>query len=274
MMKIEACLTFLGLFATGCLAADVQDCVANPATDMDHVLEDGQSISLSCNYPDNETVVMCVWQHKFPMNEGHHLPDIQCWAGPELNGRQCENDTRITYNTSSNMCGIEVQNTNPEDSGKWSSHAVVQASNGELSVRQSSFEMVTYNRSTVVINDGLTSLDTFLGQVVQMPCLASGGRPFPDFQWYIDNNDSDDLSQNSHFQINERIIGSEDKGGYIVNIVSEIDFAVDQDLLDILKGYGYDTDPDIGIISFELTCGVHQQLLYFTKEPVRINILV
>ena len=68
---------------------------------------------------------------------------------------------------------------------------------------------------------------------VEFSCMAYGGRPIPEFRWYIGNNDNNELKNIDHFSVSESAIGSD--FDYIENYMSTIEFSIDDNLLDILE---------------------------------------
>ncbi len=123
--------------------------------------------------------------------------------------------------------------------------------------------MYTFNQSTVYLEDDEGNdvdeggVDVDLGEVLQFVALAFGGRPEPEFTWFIDERENDLLGEDG-FIVSEGVIGCEDRYGYICNLQSNIIFAVDDQLVEILEDFGVDTDPEDGVVRFQLGCDVRQ----------------
>ena len=119
---------------------------------------------------------------------------------------------------------------------------------------EKTFEVYTYNRSQVFLVDEEyqyeTSIDTTFNydtkeeewvesksgfESVEFSCDAFGGRPRPQFVWYIENNDNDDLESDNHFHISTASMGSDYK--YIENFRSTIEFGIDHTLMERLQKY-------------------------------------
>lgn len=95
-------------------------------------------------------------------------------------------------------------------------------------------------------------------ETVTLMCVAYGGRPEPTFKWYIDNNDNNDLSSESHFRISPNLHSVDDKDEYIRNLESKIEFQVDEKLMEILEQNNVETNNEDGRVSFRLTCEIEQ----------------
>ena len=120
---------------SGVLCADDLACRMSPDNDEDNVVSEGDSLSLTCDLQQSGTdeVLSCIWTHSEPMNEDNPSPDVTCTSGVETSGQVCREDTRIKYITSSTSCGIQIANTEPEDTGIWKLD-IVKSVNGQSSV--------------------------------------------------------------------------------------------------------------------------------------------
>ena len=125
--------------------------------------------------------------------------------------------------------------------------------NSFLQEAEKRFEIYTYNQSLIELLDEdynrENTIDTTYNwdtkeeewvegtggfESVEFTCAAYGGRPIPQFKWYIDNNDNDDLNDEDHFSISTSSTGSD--FDYIENYQSSIDFQINDNLLGILAG--------------------------------------
>ena len=114
------------------------------------------------------------------------------------------------------------------------------------------FDIYTFNQSLVeLVDEDLqteNSIDTTYNydtkeeewidgkggwESIEFSCMAYGGRPTPEFRWYIGNNDNRDLNNEDHFSITPSQISSD--FDYIDNYMSTIEFSIDNNLLDILR---------------------------------------
>lgn len=127
-MKSGWALIFVVALAFRALeAATFTNCITNPTNmDRDNVVEESGILSLSCS--TDSTVASCIWRHTDPISEQNQgtsaEPTIMCSGSPETTGRQCTDDTRVTYRTSTSTCAIDVTLPKPEDTGKWYLSAV------------------------------------------------------------------------------------------------------------------------------------------------------
>lgn len=274
--------------------ASLSNCDTTPS-DMDdeNVVDDSDTMSLRCN--TDQKVLSCVWRHTDPISEKEQGsssdPTILCSGGIDSNGQTCQDDTRVTFRTSETSCAIDVSNTEPKDTGKWTLSAMTMTSSGSTQNSDKIFEVYTYNQSQLfMLDEDLNtenSLDTTYNydtkeeewvsgkngwESVEMNCMAYGGRPLPTFLWYVDNNDNDDLEDDNHFDVSTGSIGSD--YDYIENYQSNLKFGIDDTLLEKLDDYGIDTNPGNGMITFEITCEVQQGLSssFQQRERMRINI--
>ena len=109
----------------------------NPSTnDKDDVVDQGDTMTLSCNTDD--TVAACIWRHIDPISEkdqGYASAEaVLCTGTSESNGKQCQDESRVTFRGSINTCAIDVTNTKPEDTGRWTLTAVTLSSTGQHNV--------------------------------------------------------------------------------------------------------------------------------------------
>lgn len=118
--------------------AALNNCITNPS-EMDprvEVVDDGDTMSMSCS--SDGIVQACFWRHTDPVSEQSQgsmaNPTIDCTGTKESSGEKCQMDTRVTFRNSQNMCGIDVSNTKPEDTGVWILTAMVSNANGQGTV--------------------------------------------------------------------------------------------------------------------------------------------
>ena len=86
----------------------------SPDTTEDSVVDEGDSVTIQCNFDDN--VESCTWTHNEPMNENNQADsfDISCTGNEQLSGQSCNDDTRVQFQQSGTMCGITIQNSEVE----------------------------------------------------------------------------------------------------------------------------------------------------------------
>ncbi len=91
---------------------------------------------------------------------------------------------------------------------------------------------------------------------------------------YIDNRGNDlDMDESGVFRVSEGVIGCEDDLGYICNRQSSITFGVDDRLMEVLDGFGVDTNPEDETVRFELACDIEQYGTSFV-QTVRVDVNV
>jgi len=290
-----AFVAFLALTEAGRVKrAALNNCQTNPSDmDEENSVDDGATFSMSCS--TDTKVLTCIWRHTDPISEKNQGssagPTILCSGGTDSNGRQCSTDTRLTFRTSENTCAIDISNSKPEDTGRWILTAVTLNSNGlQTQEFEKRFEVYTFNQSLVEIMDEdftpETSIDTTYNydtkeeewvsgkggwESVEFSCMAYGGRPRPEFRWFIGNNDNMDLTNVDHFSVSTSAIGSD--FDYIENYQSTIEFAIDDNLLQILEDEGVDTNPSNGRFTFDVECEVMQgNQLTQNGNNMRINV--
>jgi len=273
-----------------------QSCSSSPETTEDSVVDEGDSVTIQCNFDDR--VESCTWTHNEPMNENNQADsfDISCTGNEQLSGQSCNDDTRVQFQQSGTMCGITIQNSEPEDTGLWNLNAIgINPASGTIQTAKYEFEMFTYNRSTnYVINDDdneVSSVDVTYNwddrnddwwgdytnyENLVLTCGAQGGRPEPTFIWYIENNQNDELNEDSDgsISLSTRTNGQEDSYGYITNMESEIDIRIDQDFMRLLEDAGVDSNPEDGNVRFTITCEIDQgdsALTQYEQVDVRIE---
>ena len=108
-----------------------RSCYMNPDNNEDTVMEEGDTVRLDCNFDSN--VETCIWTHNEPMNDGRGSSsdwDIKCSGSASTDGESCDMDTRVKYSFQGTKCGIEVSNSEPEDTGKWRLNAIGLANSG------------------------------------------------------------------------------------------------------------------------------------------------
>ena len=126
--------------------AALTNCNTNPS-DMDaeeNVVDDGDTMSLNCD--TDSKVLSCIWRHTDPITEKTQSsladPSITCSGDKDSSGRQCQDDTRVTFRTSENTCAIDVSNTKPEDTGRWILTAVTLSNSGQVNVSKKRAEFL------------------------------------------------------------------------------------------------------------------------------------
>ena len=164
------------------------------------------------------------------------------------------------------------------------------------------FTIYTYNQSYVEVQDSdrnrISNLDTTYNwndreddweddkggyENVELYCFAAGGRPRPIFKWYIERNTNSPLRDDNVFKISDekgQVTRTYGDQGVITDVESNIQFAVNQDLLSLLQDEGVDTNPENGDFSFDLTCEVDQSGSsssqggggFADRQTVRINV--
>ncbi|TRY70922.1 hypothetical protein TCAL_16383, partial [Tigriopus californicus] len=259
----------------------ITNCAMTPQNDEDNPVPERETVSLDCSF--ESTVESCLWVHDEPLNVGTHTGgthDIKCSAGSGENGQNCQALSRVQYTFQDNRCGIRISGTEPEDTGKWKLSAIGLSSSGSgVQTATRDFELFTFNQSTLVMTDeddndlmgGTFETDYNCNErendweegksnweTVTFRCLAYGGRPEPTFKWYIDNNDNNELSSESHFRINTNLESVDDKDQYIRNLESEIEFQVDDKLMEILEQNNVEINSEDERVSFRLTCEIEQ----------------
>ena len=66
-------------------------------------------------------------------------PTILCTGGSDDSGKACQSEPRLTFRNTENSCGIDVSNTEPEDTGRWILTAVTLTSSGSTQVSKNIF---------------------------------------------------------------------------------------------------------------------------------------
>lgn len=270
-----------------------QSCTISPDSTVDKVIDKNQAVKLSCSL--DGTVQSCIWTHYKPINAktNYNEPDILCTSGSTDSGRPCETDTRITFQPSPTSCGITVSNTNPEDTGKWRLIAVGLTASLQPQTTQKDFELFTYNQTYTRLVDKQdveirNAIETSYNwntkkeewesgksdyETMEIRCQAYGGRPVPNFIWFVDNNNNDNLHDQEGFQVSDGQLASADPNNYIKNLESRITFKIDDKLLSRLEKYSINTNPSNGVISFELRCDAQQNgISSMERTSARINI--
>ena len=106
-------------------------CYMNPDNNEDTVVEERDTVRLDCNFDSD--VETCIWTHNEPMNDGRGSSsdwDIKCSGSASADGESCDMDTRVKYSFQGSKCGIEISNSEPEDTGKWRLNAIGLANSG------------------------------------------------------------------------------------------------------------------------------------------------
>ena len=117
MKKLLLIIIELAFICEIITAAQFSGCEITPSG----TIGEDDSVQLRCNMvmaPDSQ-VTACVWYHREPMNTNGPY-DIECSGGPEQVGQSCMDDPRITFQSTSDSCGIIIANSQPEDAGVWS----------------------------------------------------------------------------------------------------------------------------------------------------------
>ena len=127
----------------------------------------------------------------------------------------------------------------------------------------------TYNRND---RQNRWEKDKSNWESVEFTCRAYGGRPEPQFKWYIENNNNDDLQEVDNFRINEARLSCEDRYSYICNMESKIEFTIDDKLMEYLETLGIDVNPKDDNVRFELNCEADQGTSSSFVEQVSVEL--
>ena len=120
---------------------------------------------------------------------------------------QCSEDSRIIIMGSETKCGIRIQTSVPDDTGKWTV-TVGRILGGTMEDANKYVEIYTFNASIPMILDRtggqeLTSIEAYQNERVELRCNGQFGRPVPQIIWQINRNDRDELHSGSIFKIIE-----------------------------------------------------------------------
>jgi len=170
-------------------------------------VEDEFTLECGLSLNANEDWFYCAWSHVVEdiENSDGQPAKVICGVSDYMsdNGRYCANkgdseldsyEQRITMVLGQSSCGIRVDNAEPTDSGDWTCKVV---GNGGAETQQT-IEVFVANMSTLYITDpdleedSRATIEYDLEDTrseIEATCRAYGGRPAPEFHWYLDDED-------------------------------------------------------------------------------------
>jgi hypothetical protein len=167
---------------------------------------------------------------------------------------------------------IPINGTRPEDTGKYK----ISINNQQKEV----VEIFTYSEPVPKITWEYGhghGPEVWYNQdeQVDIRCNAQSGRPTPVISWQINENEKNNLSSSSIFNItNYYEHDNYPEHEYVWNWVSNLSFKINKEFLDYLKEtQNVDINFDNGSITFNLDCKVEQRMFGY-KEIVTKKIVV
>lgn len=264
---------------------NINTCIITPSNieQKETPAKENDLISISC--PTSDDIESCIFTHTEPLNVGNtnsqQTQDIKCSASPDDSTKTCDAETRIRFDVDDRKCGITINNPKPEDTGKWNVMVVSVSNQNVLQSQTKTVTLYTYNQSTIELfdNNG-DSIDRDLEtsfnydthrdewiegkssyEKVEISCAARGATPAPTIYWVINGDDNKQIDENTNqiFDVQTRKINNYDQEGLIEDTISELDFDVNQELLDYLYSeHAIDINPQSGDFSFDLECYAEQ----------------
>ena len=132
LKKTIALFTLFFTFQWGNCQHSTQ-CFTRPEDmNQDNVISDGGFIESYCfYYISRADVISATVKHTDP--EGNHT--IFCTGAEGNSGKPCTTEPRITLRYGDVVCGVDVRNSNPEDTGTWFVTCTLRRDSGSTFVR-------------------------------------------------------------------------------------------------------------------------------------------
>jgi len=259
----------------------VQPSIQNGNFDEKTPLEEDEDVTLVCL--TDEEFSTCMWTHAIEdqYDSNGQQMTFACTTGGGQHSSQCENNggseeldseaSRMQISSTTSACSLRISSAAIDD-GKWRCHIskLSQTVIGEL-------DLHVANKSYVVITEPDLWQDPHAvveyqiddtRAEIEATCTAYGGKPVPEFHWYIEDG-SDDRNEITNPDSVRNMESSDDLGDYIQQRMTWS--PTRDDLCDFNEIENICDDYDF---SFNLVCKVVQSSgskVYYERENDQEN---